>query len=471
MKDKGSITIYLALVMSVLLSVIAAGLYSLKVSTARLEMVSAVDLGLYSLFGQYDRELMEQYHLLFADGGIGQETLQMGQVLNRLKAGVADNIREAEITGSSINGYTLATDGNGQIFKDQAVDYMEKTLGAHGVQLILNRAGKENEVVAAQEKIKDQSGSDEALAEYERIKDENTPEVEEGETEQPVVDGSFINPIEVIKDIKKMGVLKLVLPSHAAASGKKINLSQVVSKRKLEQGMGVISSGGSSDTLQGNLLFQEYIIKCCSNYTNNAQEGGLAYQVEYILQGKDNDIENLKGVVNQLLLMRETVNVLHLMTDAAKKSQLSSTALVISTALAMPQLQPLIENVLMLCWAYGESILDVRELLAGGKTALVKDNSSWQLSIENLAHLGEGLDSFRRSSESGLDYKSYLRILLSVKNSANHAMRCMDVVELNLNKNERRFRLDSCIASLEAEIKMSISGQEFSISRSYGYDM
>ena len=61
---KGSITIFLALVLSLMVSLVSASIESCRMAAARAQILSSVDIGLYSLFGQYDRTLLEELDCL-----------------------------------------------------------------------------------------------------------------------------------------------------------------------------------------------------------------------------------------------------------------------------------------------------------------------------------------------------------------------------------------------------------------------
>ena len=61
MERKGSITVFLALTLSVLVVLVSALLESVRVSCGRAHVLNGADVGLYSLFAQYDRELLESY--------------------------------------------------------------------------------------------------------------------------------------------------------------------------------------------------------------------------------------------------------------------------------------------------------------------------------------------------------------------------------------------------------------------------
>ena len=81
--------------------------------------------------------------------------------------------------------------------------------------------------------------------------------------------------------------------------------------------------------------------------------------------------------------------MIYLMTSPARSAEADEMALLISSVLLIPQAAPLVSLLLKLCWSFGESILDLRELLKGGKVPLLKDDSSWKLSLNALSGLME----------------------------------------------------------------------------------
>ena len=473
--------------MIVILSLITTGIRSAFIASSRVSMVSAMDLGLYSLFGQFDRDLIEHFGLLFIDGGRGQEKLQMGKIYQELEDTVGYNLFtesmssefKVDIKAGSIRGYTLATDGRGRIFKEQVISYMQETLGAQGVQQLMNKTVADSETIKKQEADKEKIDSGD-MADYEEVKRvgeealaealaEGTADAESQVSAPP----GFINPIEIIKMMKDLGTLTLLVPEGEHASKKVLDLESCVSRRGLQQGMGIIPSSNESQGIIGDFLFQEYLLKNCGSYVSPSGSASLEYQLEYLLQGKARDIENLTGVANQLLLTREAANVIHLLTDSSKRAQVASMSATISMMIGMPQAQKLVEGILILCWAFGESVIDVRALFRGEKVALVKDSTTWQLSLENLSRLPELLNGELGGNENGLDYQGYLRALLLLKNEDEKVMRAMDIVEMTISSISGRegFRMDSCLASLEVEMQMNVSRNSYDVRRSYSYEM
>lgn len=118
-------------------------------------------------------------------------------------------------------------------------------------------------------------------------------------------------------------------------------------------------------------------------------------------------------------------------------------------------------------------MLDVRELFAGGKVSLVKTAAEWQLSLENLPNLLDGLDSERKSSEGGMSYEDYLQVFLTAKDRDSKVMRAMDMVELSVQTVDNRpgFKMDSCITALEASIDVKANDRKmFNVERQYCYE-
>ena len=139
---KGSITIFLALILSLVLSLVCASIESVRVAAARTQILNSMDIGLYSLFGQYDRTLLEDYELFALYAG-GKEELDMASVYDDfqtyMKPVLKQNSQKLELLQGGFNGYQLLSDGKGEIFYQQAVQYMRETLGSQGVQTLLGK--------------------------------------------------------------------------------------------------------------------------------------------------------------------------------------------------------------------------------------------------------------------------------------------------------------------------------------------
>ncbi len=121
--------------------------------------------------------------------------------------------------------------------------------------------------------------------------------------------------------------------------------------------------------------------------------GALDYELEYILAGKESDRENMGAVADRLVLLRFVPNYAHLQSSAKKKGEARALAGTLCSLLAVPAVTEAAAQAILLAWAFGESVVDVRTLLKGNKVPLVKSEESWQLSLSGLMELGSGEDA------------------------------------------------------------------------------
>lgn len=499
MAKRGSITIFFALVLSLLVSLVCTSIESVRMAAARTQILNSVDIGLYSLFGQYDRMLLEDYDLFLLDGSCGGETLDMASVYDKfesyMKPVLRQNSQKLSIVQGGFSGYRLLTDENGEVFYQQVVRYMQETLGSQGIQLLMQRMKERERQTKEAEAMGEQTENGNALDSYDSeinsaaeksqaaAEEQNSQRPGEGSgefgdgqtggedfasTPEPPKD----NPITVIRRIMRMGLLELVIPGGRGISDNSVSKNRMVSGRKLQKGMPMDDALERDGSYPSQLMFQQYLLDKLGNYMEPAI-GGLRYQIEYILGGKDGDLDNLRTVAKKLLLIREGVNFAHLLADGSKRSQAGALATAIASGFLIPPAAVVIEGALLLCWAFAESVLDVRELFAGGKIPLVKNASQWQLSLENLPYLLDGLDSVRRSSDDGMTYEDYLQIMLLGVEKETKVKRAMDMVELSVRTVSGRegFCLDHCIAALEMSVDVRANRRKvFNVTRKYAYE-
>lgn len=479
MEQRGSVTVFLALILSLVVALVASCLVSVRMAAARVQIANAADIGLYSLFAQYDSCLLEEFNLFYLDGGFGQGELHMGAVYDvitdYMEPVLDQNYQDLRLESGGITGYRLATDHCGESFRGQVIAYMQETLGIQGVRLLLEQVERGSEDVQEQQSTKENAQQGNDLKDYDRALEEAAgggQESESGEENESVPPEPIENPIDTIRQIQGMDVLSLVLPNSGEVSGKSVDVSGLVSNRRLQQGMGVFDGAKADSTVTGQILFQEYILKQVGNYLRPAEEGLLSYPLEYIIGKQGSDVENLKAVAQRLLIIREGINFVHLLGDSGKRAQAASLAAAISAALLIPMAEGIVEMVLLACWAYGESLLDVRELFAGGKVPLVKNAENWQLSLEKLPQILGRMDVDRRNDASGMSYEDYLRILLFLEDEDNQTMKCLDAFEVTVRGREghEQFRMDSCLDALEIAMDVNAnSTKTYEVIRKYSY--
>lgn len=102
---------------------------SVQAAAARTQILSSLDIGLYSLFGQYDSMLLEDYDLFFLDGAQGGSSLNLGKIYDNMESYIKpvlkQNSQRLSLKQGGFTGYRLATDQNGEVFYRQVVTCMK----------------------------------------------------------------------------------------------------------------------------------------------------------------------------------------------------------------------------------------------------------------------------------------------------------------------------------------------------------
>ena len=143
MVKRGSITVFLALTLGLILSLLSSGLESARMAAARTQILNGMDIGLYSLFGQYNKSFLKDFDLFAVDGACGGKEMNLASIYDNLesymKPVMKQNSQKLSVQQGGISGYLLMTDSEGEVFYQQAVQYMKETLGSHGAKLLLNK--------------------------------------------------------------------------------------------------------------------------------------------------------------------------------------------------------------------------------------------------------------------------------------------------------------------------------------------
>lgn len=506
---KGEITAFLSLVFVLLISFILGTLEASVVQVTKNLSRLKTDRAIYSIFGEYQQELLEQYHIFAIEGSYGTGSYDESSLVRRMHYYGTEGIDH------EIAGIQYLTDNRGQAFREQVLAYMEQR---YGISIAQDITG----MTSSWEKQEIQGESMEK--EEEQILEEFN-DLTGGSEEGASLEESGENPFSFLEELENEGILSLVLPDDMKVSSKEVLPEKQVSCRGLTVGRGLFPARTGMDGVMEKLLFDEYVLKQFKSavpeekYTGKAEEileeitgadlalpgskgtdlalpgdtgtelvlpgdtgtkpalpeissgnskgeekndsRSLEYEVEYILSGKSSDKANLESVLFKIFLIRMAINYICLMGDSAKQSEAGVLALTIATLLLIPEAEEGIKQLVLLAWAAGESIMDIRALLAGNRVALIKNSENWQLSLTSLFTLGMGSnDQSGMDAAGGMTYKDYLRAFLFLENTDDATMRTLDRVEENISANEETdfFRADHCVSKIELKNTVRIYG-------------
>lgn len=473
---KGSITCFVSMLLLIMLLLFSTAAASLQTALGRCMLLSGTQQGLFSVFGQYDRALYRKYGLLFLDGGYGTSAVQPGILLHEVCTEAAYSLQPAvtggrypvrirEIEGERrLKGFVLATDLEGEAFARQICEIMEenRTFGIDSILQLASSYSLEQMLESERQEI-----SVDSIADLFR---DGGSRADPDEEQMQLIDPVENNPADYVRSCRKSGILQNVLGNEGELSQAALGEIVPVSARSLSRGIGMSPEGWMRENK--SLYLRRYLLEQYPCYTEGPEESGLQYQLEYAVCGKTSDPENLRLVLHKLLAVREASNLVYLLSDPEKRSEAEELALGISVFLLSPELVPEIAAAILLAWAWGESILDLQTLLLDkGEIPLLKNAEDWQLPLAALIDLNGSGRSFRHSADHGLDYRSYLGLLLLKKGTQQITAAAMDLTEINMRTTEGRpeFRLDACVDAMAMSWTLEAGRKRFTVEQSYGY--
>ncbi|MBO6132990.1 MAG: hypothetical protein J6P05_01495 [Lachnospiraceae bacterium] len=469
MRLKGSITVFLSLSLFAMLSLILASLESARFNMARAKAAMASDLGIDSIFAEFNRELLSKYDLYFIDTSYGGNNPSTYNTEEHLRHYVKKNLTppinipligpedfaNLELKDSKIDSVSYATDDGGRVFKRQAIHAIKDH---YGISII-------------DDAIKKYKSYDESKVEdydVDSYREELYEEIGSADIDQ---EGC---PVNEVFD-KRAGILELILESESSVSNKELDLRNTASHRSNAAGVGLIKPESDVDSITNEALFNEYLCWKLSCYTKNRSHNSSDYELEYILNGENTDIANLREMVKKIFLLREAADTIAALRNESMREQAKVVGVAVSVLLLMPELEEPITNLILCAWGFAEAVVDVKTLLAGGKIPLIKGETDWRIAtvVELPFFLTFGPDRSGASENLALSYLDYLKIFLLLQTQDEKCMRAMDIIELNMRTLEgnESFRMDACAEYLQAEMNFeSRAGYEFEIRREYGYE-
>lgn len=507
-RNKGQISVYACAMLCVFLILIVTVLQGIRIwegkAKCRQSLAGAVD----SLKGDYQPDLFRRYHLFAIDKtyyGRGE-----GYLEERAIAYLDYNLNP----GNSYYDYrvkdVILSDSNSLLeeeltgFKQQIQAYMKLKLPVHFAEVLLERLGQKEPEEELEEQWEDLASETEdstfsiddvGILDMEDIQTLGLEEElsvlgvtnEESITVDDLLglnlieEGYLTDPRKALDEIQDAGILYAVMPEHADEISKEsIDMTKLPSAGyrsisqsgwKLPGQLEMIQniSGFSIDSLQIPSLGlpNDYsedlygVVYALDSFqyaghmeveTDNYH--ALDYEVEYILAGKDSDYENLSEVAECLCMIRFIPNAAYALSDETmQKEALAVATLILAPFDLLPAAKP-VSYVLLVCWAYGESLLDVKGLLKGEYVPLWKDKTTWQLSLNNIKELAQE-EATGCQKEKGLNYEEYLMLMLcTMPDSELKYYRMLDVMQLNLQEQIPEFKIENCIYEFQLQTEI-----------------
>lgn len=455
-RQKGEITVFLSLILSVTLSLLCVIFESGRAASIKLQKEVAMDAALRSCFGEYNVKLYSIYDLLYIDSSYKAGNADTENVTNHLNAYMQKNLDFAMDKGSlnyfkinvlesEIEGMLLASDYNGLSVYEQAVNYLRE----YGD---LSQIGR----IQGISSMLPTTDAGDFYGEWDMVL-----------SQIAAFSIPFYNPSEVVRGLSSAADLQLIGARSKVLSS--LSYGSVPSKRSLREGNYKISASNN------NLLFTEYLRQKCGSFARPKEYSHLSCELEYLIYGFDTDVSNVKAVINRLIRIFSN-NIYESL--GSRVGEMKAYAEILVPPPVVPEdpaswaireeLVNLTASSLRYAWAETEAILKVDRLLGGGRVSALNPSSEMISSLLDMPAYPALLGG---SGGSGYTYEEYLCAFILSADMTQVRRRFLDILEINIKKSgSKGFEIDGALEYLKARVLSSSIGREYHITREYAYE-
>lgn len=530
--ERGQITVFLSLLFLVLMMsflFIVEGVISYSASSLGEDAVKGAG---ESIMANYDRELFKNYHLFFLDPRQKDYIVTDGkEFINQYFSG--NSFFDIYCDSLEVTGEKTAVDEDGLYLKHEIREWMkyreEKEIAKVLEDIIRNTKKNDGERKECQEEVdsvetdikkeqdeevnqetKEEANKKDTGSDLKGDVDKNTDNVEnmksdekaaseeiESVSEETLKERSNWKEIkETLQLLMRTGILFYAAEHLENLSRQSIPGTNLPSKRvkgssfdneqRLLDKMGELSfsslkgiktllSVDISMDGRGTLWTKDryiisYIEDCFSFYgSSDKKDNALLYEVEYLISGKNSDIDNLKRVANYILLLRFINNYIFTGKDTQMKMQINTMASAITGVMGMPQTMKAVQVLIRMAISYGESLLELHTLFSGGEVPLIKDKTTWNLTLKTMAEQLRNKQIVKKGKKN-ISYKDYLKLFLLTKgNSRTVCYRMMDIMQENIASKEPGFLMENCLFSYSWKGSLAAGGVKLNFVKQCSY--
>lgn len=460
---KGYLTIFLAMSLSIFTGFILFLTTCAIRNGEKIRFECASDTAMNAVLSEFHVNLFERYGLLYVDASYLGENPGIEEVEKRIFYYMEKNTSSVMRKKNAPWGQLAVTHVEIPFFSTAAAD--EGASMRHQAVLWVQDSGivkKESDVTDYRTQINDLNEEDPFGAWQgimEQIAGMELPRIlnEEGEWEEVPLS----NPADWVYCLLESDAFYLGEVDMQQISPVGIDLNQYITHRQIEN----ITASNRIYQKEEKQFFA-YLFEKMGYYGNPKEGSLLCCQIEYLAEGKDSDLENMKAVTDRLLRWRFADNVSLALSDGNLREQAFVAAKDLQAVILKNEFEiPVAESILYAC-AFLESIADLRTIYAGGSIPLRKIDHQMEVDkvLAGIMYHSDGIEGF--------SYGEYLAGMLLLLEDEILQLRAMDIMEMDirLQNGNAGFCMDWCIESFEAQISVEGSaGGIYQIRRRYGY--
>ncbi len=426
------------------------------------------------LLGNYNVPLAKRYHLYFLDPRMNQQVLEEKgeeyyEELFSESSGpglFSSPVWRMKTESLKIEPYGTMQEKEFQFFITQINDCMKYDLTKDLLMKVLGDAVQETEKQSAQleETVTNLNRNEPVDKGSQDASDHTLTPSEVAQGEQAGSEVQENNPLKKIRSILEYGVLGIVADESELSERKLTpsllpfrnqkennialtmdvlksldNISELIKNQGLDQLTEKLKNQGTL-----NLYIQKYFN--CFGKKPEIEGTELLYEMEYILGGQYSDKENLEYVINKLVFLRFALNASYAFSNEELSREALALAAVLTGIAGTPEFMKPVQYLILAAVNLIESIMDVEALLSGYRVPMMKSDMEWHTSVSGSAKGDRG------SLDKGLDYQTYILILLTLQvNQDRKCYRMQNLMQINIQKEEPEFQIQECRAGIEVE--------------------
>lgn len=496
---------------TIMLSLITAFIENVRVITSKSYVSVAADCAIEMIFGNYNKELYEEYGLFAYGGydgiGISELESELLKVINKnleykpeKKLKTYSNLyRLEEISCEAAGMYMLDED---EVLLEQISDYITASTVDNIKETVIKKTGITKSsfkkgMFDETEKYEDggydtvNKTDNKTNSEADNKTDNETGGSDSDNTNKDIdeelkSDAAGGNPLEAFKTLINNGLLSLVCDvskvSEAKTGAGEYNNNQENSdddsssaskffksllegdeSQKLEQDKLFDEAQSSSNT--GKLKYAYYGENVLSSYIDT-EYNTVHYGLEYLIAGKENDKKNLAYVVRRLLIIRTLINMVYVTTNSSFQSKSLATATTIAGFTGIAPLVTGVQWLILAILSFEEACIDTTALLDGKEVPLIKNSASFKMKYEEICAVSHSF--FKSKSEAykkakggiistNISYNQYLMLLELCVPEEKLKNRIIDIIQFDLRERfNQTFEFSDCICAVECRVNYNI---------------
>jgi len=323
------------------------------------------------------------------------------------------------------------------------------------IALCDNHLYKNNKVCDIENVLKELKSTKEKVVEIELCIDFDLEETEEEKIKE-----NLVNALGFIREIDYSNLIFDYSRIHVfgdEGSGSFYNFKSIFSLSILDYVMGDKKISNKSlprayentklqypttneDLMLRTITFNEYLLGKFNHAQSKKVAAPLDYEIEYVIYGKMTDKGNLSSAVTNITNIRFLIDFLYILGDTEKVSEATTLSTAILGAFGNPAVVEVGKYIILMGWSYYEALCDVRILMDGQRLEFFKTSKNWRTSIQNIFQKSNPSQA-KVYSKTGLCYEDYLRLLLYTANYGKRINGAMNVMEVNIKKNDKDFEI------------------------------